>query len=376
LISFIEERKSRANRLSKWLEKNEFGAAVFLQEEIELVNGNFLYYSGGHISSEYAALIIDSSGNQSALAHEYSFERVKDSGDFSEVYEIRQSIDHLAITLQRVIEENYLRQSVAVDYGVSANALDRIRESGVNAQPNSLREFVFNERSTKSPYEIQEMKRAIDVARRALEFTLDRLKGRMSVKEVTTVLNASIIENGASKSSFETDIRFRRGFDEKEASKLLPGDLVLFDFGARIDSTYLSDIGRTIPFRADKKTVDFMKDVCAIKREGLKKIGKGKSGNKVRSEIDEILQEHGYASTHRPGHQIGLNVHEPFGPHLAYGEENSGSLQDGNVVTWEPGIGIPKNGLPKNRFGMAHMEDMVLVGDNPKMLGNLPLEFW
>jgi Xaa-Pro aminopeptidase len=376
LISFKEEKKTRVSRLCKWLAKNEFGAALFLQEDIELVNGNFLYYSGGRLSSEYAALIIDSSGNESALAHEYSFERVRNSGDFSHVYEIRQSIDQLANTLRDVLEQKYLRQKISVDYSISASALDRIRESGVDAQPNSLREFVFGERSTKTRYEIQEMERAIGVAQRALESTLDHLKAGLSIEDLRIGLNASLIEEGALRSSFETDIRFRRGFDEKEAKKLSVGDLVLVDFGARIDSTYLSDIGRTIPFRANKKTIDFMKDVCDVKREGVKKIRKGKSGNEVRSEIDEILRGHGYTSTHRPGHQIGLNVHEPFGPHLAYGEENSGALREGNVVTWEPGIGIPNNKLPKNRFGMAHMEDMVLVGTNPKMLGNVDLEFW
>ena len=137
---------------------------------------------------------------------------------------------------------------------------------------------------------------------------------------------------------------------------------------------YLSDVGRTIPFGASEKTADFLKQVCLIKHEGLRKIASGKSGAQIREEVDQVIKEHGFESTHRPGHQIGLNVHEPYGPHLNFGEENSSRLKAGNVVTWEPGIGIdPK--LPKNRFGMAHMEDMVLVGNYSRMLGDFEMQY-
>ena len=65
----------------------------------------------------------------------------------------------------------------------------------------------------------------------------------------------------------------------------------------------------------------------------------------------------------------------PMGPHLNYGRENSGILKEGNVVTWEPGIGMKKTKAHKNRFGMAHMEDMVLVSSNSRALGDMELEF-
>ena len=123
--------------------------------------------------------------------------------------------------------------------------------------------------------------------------------------------------------------------------------------------------------------MDFLSNVVSIKKAGLKKINAGTSGNSVREEIDSVIREHGYLSTHRPGHQIGLNVHEPYGPHLAYGKENAGKLRKGNLVTWEPGIGFPSEEQPEKRFGMAHMEDMVVVGDHDsRMLGSLPLEYW
>ena len=371
-MDFEKEQTARFKRLQKWLEQNELKVAVFLKEELESFNGNYYYYGGGKASGEYGAIIFDSSGGRTAIAHEYSFERVKSSGYYDEVLETRQSIDELALVIRHYLERKYPKVKMAIDQSASSNALRMI--GGV--KNNSLRDFVFRERSVKSRYEIGEMEIAIDVARRALERTMDRLNPGLTVEDLTVMLNRSMIEEGGSGNSFETDIRIRRGFDESEIEKIQSGDLVLFDFGTRIGSMYLSDIGRTIPYKPGEKAIEFMKQVCTIKREGLKKIKSGKSGNEVRADIDSLIKEHGFVSTHRPGHQIGLNVHEPYGPALAYGKENSGELREGNVVTWEPGIGIPSNRMHERRFGMAHMEDMILVGGNSKALGNLELEYF
>ena len=121
----------------------------------------------------------------------------------------------------------------------------------------------------------------------------------------------------------------RRNLGEKEEGKLRNGDLVLFDFGARLSNMYPSDIGRTVPFGTrSEKAMDLLGDAVSIKKAGLKEIKAGASGNSVREGIDAIIREHGYVSTHRPGHQTGLNVHEPYGPHLAYGKENAGQVKN------------------------------------------------
>jgi len=378
LHSFENELHSREKRLQKWLSRNEYDAAVFLKEEIELVNGDYLYYGGAKLSGEYAAIIIESSGNKSAIAHEYSFERVKDSGSFSKVYEIRQSISELFSVLRRNILPEYGKNKVAFDLGtICASSLRYLKQIGNT--DNQLGEFVFSERSIKSEYELQEMEKAIEISRKAFEKTLDGLKAGITIDDITGKLHASMIDEGGASNSFEIDIRFRRGLEEtEEISKLERGDLVLFDFGTRLHSTYLSDVGRTVPFGSvGEETRDFMESVISIKKEGLKQIKAGVSGNDVRKRIDLIIGEHGFESTHRPGHQIGLNVHEPYGPHLNFGKENSVRLRKGNVVTWEPGIGFPGRKLPKNRFGMAHMEDMVYVSSSgPRVLGKLALRYW
>ena len=378
LLKLLDELANRKKRLSKFLLDSHLDAAVFLKEEIELVNGNFIYYGGAQTSGEYAAIVVDSGGNSYAIVHEYSFERVAKSGLYDRVYEIRQSIDQLILTLKQLMQEKIPgKKRVAFDFStITANTLDLIRGSGIDAKNNDLMKFVYSQRALKSRFELEEMERAIAVAKGAFERTLDSLKTGQSIADISKLLSKNMIDE-ETLPSFEIDIRLRRGLKEKEVDKLQRGDLVLFDFGVRLPSMYPSDVGRTTPFGvASRETKDFMRDVVAIKKEGVKKIKKGVSGNATREAIDKLIEEYGYVSTHRPGHQIGINVHDPYGPHLAYGAENKGKLQSGNVVTWEPGIGFKESPGPKNRFGMAHMEDMVLVGTNSRVLGDFDLEYW
>ena len=370
---------AREKQLRRWLSRNELDVALFFKEEIELVNGNYIYYGGGRASAEYAAIAISRSGGKTAIVHEYSFERVKHSGEYDHVYEIRQSIEELMHSVKENVWSKNSARKIAVDYSaLSAWTLDLMRGTGMKPVENDLRDFVYLQRSIKSGYELEQLSRAIQVAARAFERTLNGLKEGQSTDEIAGTLTGFMIDEGSVGPSFEPDVRLRRNLTENEEGKLRSGDLVLFDFGARLGNMYPSDIGRTVPFGArNEKAMELLRDAVSIKKAGLREIRSGASGNSVRERIDAIIQEHGYISVHRPGHQTGINVHEPYGPHLAYGKENAGKLRTDNVVTWEPGIGLASEAEPKNRFGMAHMEDMVHVkGGDSQMLGNFPLEYW
>jgi hypothetical protein len=77
LTDFLRERGERIERLQKWLSLEGFDAAVFLKEDMELNNYNYVYYGGYLASDEYAALIVDVSGDTSVVVQEHAFERVR-----------------------------------------------------------------------------------------------------------------------------------------------------------------------------------------------------------------------------------------------------------------------------------------------------------
>jgi Xaa-Pro aminopeptidase len=370
------ERKKRVSKLRKWLASKELDAAVFLKEDIELNNYNYVYYGGGLAAEEYSAIILDVSGNTAAVVQEHAYENVRSSDQFSKVLGTRQSMDQLISAIKDLTDGKYRVGAVRADSSsLTSNAAKKLEQIAITPD-QSLTEFVYSERSRKSDYEIEQIERAIRIGRKSLEKTVDSLKAGDKLNEIALCLKKSMLDDGAASEPFPTDVKIKRGVTEKDLQRLERGSLLLFDFGARLESQYLSDMGRTIPFGPNKALTDLMDSVCEIKRLGLRTIRSGKTGNEVRGEIDEIIHQFEYASVHRPGHQIGLNVHEPYEPNLAYGEENNKPLQEQNVVTWEPGIGLDNPELAPVRFGLAHMEDMVLVGGNSKMLGNVPLKFW
>jgi Xaa-Pro aminopeptidase len=308
------------------------------------------------------------------VVQEHAFERVESSGDFQKVLATRQATDQLASNVMR-LTRRYRKGAVHVDSAtLTAEASQKLGR--IDIVPDAaLTRFAYSERSRKSAYEVRQMVEAVKVGEKALRKTLESLRVGDTVRGITVRLKKTMLDEGAVSESFATDVRIRRGVSEHEAQKLERGSLLLFDFGVRLESRYLSDMGRTVPFGPNERLRDFMKEVCEIKKSGLRGVKEGRTGNEVRKRIDRIIEEYGYVSVHRPGHQIGLNVHEPYQPDLAYGDENNVPLNEGNVVTWEPGIGLKDPNLLPVRFGLAHMEDMVLVGGDPKMLGNVPLEF-
>jgi Xaa-Pro aminopeptidase len=149
--------------------------------------------------------------------------------------------------------------------------------------------------------------------------------------------------------------------------RLEPGNLVTIDFGAQYQG-YHSDQTVTVMLTRDGAKEREVYDVVYEAQQAA--IAAVKANVPVR-EVDKIARDYiarrGYGDyfTHGTGHGVGLDIHEP--PRLSpLGEE---VLQEGMVVTVEPGIYIPG-------WGGVRIEDMVLVGSaGPCMLTTIPKSF-
>jgi Xaa-Pro aminopeptidase len=131
-----------------------------------------------------------------------------------------------------------------------------------------------------------------------------------------------------------------------------PGEVVLMDFGGRRDG-YLSDVTRTVV--AGHPPPGFLEIhslVAEAQRQALAAAGPGRRAADVDNAARAHISAHGYGAyfTHRVGHGIGLEVHEP--PYLT--ANNQQSLETGMAFSVEPGIYLP------DRFGVR-IEDTVLV---------------
>lgn len=142
------------------------------------------------------------------------------------------------------------------------------------------------------------------------------------------------------------------------------GDPLTLDFGAEwqgyfSDMTFSGSLGTPLPW---------LKEIVEILREAQRRaIAAMKPGVPVK-EVDRIARSfiaqegYGEAFPHSLGHGVGLNIHEP--PSLsAHSEE---VLEEGMVVTVEPGIYLPGK-------GGARLEDMVLIErEGARVLTRIP----
>ena len=149
--------------------------------------------------------------------------------------------------------------------------------------------------------------------------------------------------------------------DPQEA-EIPRGSLVIVDWGARLDG-YCSDCTRTLATgELEGEPAEVYELVRRAQQAGLEALRPGPTGREVDAVARQVIDDGGQGERfgHGLGHGVGLEVHEE--PRLSKAGEEP--LEEGNVVTVEPGIYLP------GRFGVR-IEDLVLVGsEGPEVLSS------
>ncbi len=160
------------------------------------------------------------------------------------------------------------------------------------------------------------------------------------------------------------------------SGSLAPNQSIIFDVFPRSGHTrYFADMARTVvrgkPAPELKRLYQIVKDA---QEDAITKIRDGADGATIHREICERFESAGYHTGvvngrmqgffHGTGHGVGLDIHEA--PRIS---KAGSTLQEGHVVTVEPGLYYP--GL-----GGIRIEDMVLVTpDGCRNLTNFPKVF-
>ena len=147
--------------------------------------------------------------------------------------------------------------------------------------------------------------------------------------------------------------------------KLAAGDVVLIDAGCKVRG-YTSDVTRTVSFGPPS---DEVRKVYALvdraQAAGIEALRAGAAGAEVDRTARQVIEAGGYGAyfTHRLGHGLGMDGHEP--PYLVRG--NGTALSAGNTVTIEPGIYLP------GKFGIRIEDDFaVRESGGPAALSERP----
>lgn len=220
----------------------------------------------------------------------------------------------------------------------------------------------------KLPAEIGCMRRAAAIGDRALGAMLRRARPGVTEKELARVLEDSCTKLGSERPAFDTIVLFgeRAALPHGRPSdaRLKKGDWVLCDFGCTAGG-FASDMTRTfVAGRASEKQKKVYGIVYKAQERARCCVAAGKKACEVDRQARSVITDAGFGPLfgHATGHGVGLRVHEK--PRISSVDESI--LQEGTVITVEPGIYAP-------RFGGVRIEDMVVVRENGcKLLTNFP----
>ncbi len=222
--------------------------------------------------------------------------------------------------------------------------------------------YIDKQRMIKTPQEINKIEKATQIAQKSF-LQLDILNNQNSEKEVAFDLVRYMIENGASKESFDTIVA-------SGASSSLPHAVpqdkklnqpILIDWGC-IYEGYCSDNTRTMVY--NEKQQEIWDIVAEAHDKAIRAIKPGLKCCEIDKVARDIIKEYGYGDNfiHSTGHSLGLDIHETPG----FSPRDETIIEEGMVITVEPGIYL------EGEFGVR-IEDTIAISKKANVIGDLPL---
>lgn len=208
----------------------------------------------------------------------------------------------------------------------------------------------------KDASEVLAVRRACSLGDEAFADLLTWVTPGMTEREVALRLERTMVDLGADRPAFASIVasgaNSARPHHRPTACRLAGGDIVKLDFGACADG-YHSDMTRMVALgRTAGDLAEVFAVVLAAQQAGLDAVRSGVRAGDVDAACREVVAAAGYGDhfVHGTGHGVGLRIHEY--PSLAAGSAHT--LDDGAVVTVEPGVYLPGR-------GGVRIEDTVVV---------------
>lgn len=247
----------------------------------------------------------------------------------------------------------------------------RFLQNATNAEFVSADEVINGLRMQKEPAEILAMRKAVEIAQEALTSTLPFVKPGRTEKEIASELTLQLLKAGSDSDLVFTPIvsagpNSANPHASPSERKLQTGDLLVIDWGASYNG-YVSDLTRT--FAIGEVIPEFQKIAAIVEQAnaaGRNAAGPEMPAGEVDKATRKVIADAGYGKyfTHRTGHGIGLEGHEP--PYMF--AENNTILAEGMAFTVEPGIYLP------NRGGVRIEDNVVITASGAETLSDLPRE--
>ncbi|MDR0477353.1 MAG: aminopeptidase P family protein [Desulfobulbaceae bacterium] len=233
----------------------------------------------------------------------------------------------------------------------------KLDEKGVHLHPTEG--LVGKYRQCKDEAELELIRRSVALNERVFQDIFAGIAPGQSERDIALALETRMRQLGAEGASFPTIVACGASAALPHA---VPGAALVeasqpitIDMGLILDG-YCSDMTRSfVHGQADARYQEIHRLVRRAQLAGIAALKAGMTGKEVDAAARQVIADAGYGASfgHSLGHGVGLQVHEA--PRLSSRAETP--LQDGMVVTVEPGIYLPG-------WGGVRLEVMAVVRES------------
>lgn len=264
------------------------------------------------------------------------------------------------------LKENNI--SIMFKPDISYKKYEAFKSSGIKAECLDINLDMLRRKKTSD--EIEHLKKAAQIADEAFLEILTFIDEGMTEKEIAARLDYIMALKGSEKPSFDTicigGVNTCMPHGVPSDYKLKKGDFITMDFGATYNG-YHSDMTRTVALGDIDEEMALVYEVVHIAQsETQKEIKAGASAKEIDKLARDIIAVNGFGEyfVHSTGHGVGLKIHEY--PNLS--QNSDAVLEEGDVVTVEPGIYIPE------KFGVRIENTVFVTKNGAESLQNTPKE--
>lgn len=260
---------------------------------------------------------------------------------------------------------------LAFDAGVRHFVSDGILKAAPGASGVSGAAIVDACRMIKSPAEIALMQAATDITITAYRKVGGAIAVGMTRQDITGAMHAAMAAGGGATPAGEATVDAATSFPHGSTKPQVvrSGSVVLMDFGCTVEG-YHADVSRTCVIGEPAAAVRTVwEDVRKGQDAAFAAARLGRPAGEVDDAVRAFYATRGYAPgygtpglTHRTGHGIGLDVHEPV--NFVHGEKTL--LAAGMCFSNEPGIYDP------GRFGVRIEDCLYMTAQGPRWFSEPP----
>ena len=391
---YISNRQNLAEKLD-----DNSAAVIFSGEEIKKMgdenfpftpNSNFLYFTG--IDRPNEILLIVKSGKEikyTLFIEPHDEEKAKWTGaviskdeakEISGIEDIRYINDFYEFTAGVLFNkrtENFYIDLENRRFHTHSKELDfagEVREKYPYIQIKNLYNIAAELRRFKQPYEEEKLRRAIEITGMGIENMLKNVRPDMYEYELEAYFDYTLKANGVRDFAFKSIVASGKNAAVLHYSdnncKIEDNSLVLCDVGAKFEY-YCGDVTRTFPANGrftqrqkllynivlggQKLIIDTIKPGIPFKslnetlikyyEEELAKIG-------LITEPEQVKDFY----WHGVSHMLGIETHDA-------GRHNEGLLEEGMVLTVEPGLYIADENI-----GIRIEDDVIVTYDGCRLI--------